>query len=129
MREGFVVRVLRAGSAVPAGVGFVVGDRQVLTCAHVVNTALGRSQRDQQAPGAQLRVQVVFPLLGDPEGAPLRSCRVEAWAPPPVSGAVLTELWAYQCRRRFRVVRRDHLARDWDVVEELARRRLLMIGG
>ena len=42
MREGFVVRVLRAGSAVPAGVGLVVGDRHVLTCAHVVNTALGR---------------------------------------------------------------------------------------
>ena len=86
MREGFVVRVLRAGSAVPAGVGFVVGDRHVLTCAHVVNTALGRAQRDQEAPGAQVRVQVDFPVLGDPEGAPLRSCRVAAWVPPPVSG-------------------------------------------
>jgi Trypsin-like peptidase domain len=85
-REGFVVRVLRAGSAVPAGVGFVVGDRQVLTCAHVVNTALGRTQRDQQAPGAQARVQVDFPLLGDPEAAPLRNCRVEVWVPPPASG-------------------------------------------
>jgi hypothetical protein len=85
-REGFVVRVLRAGSEVPAGVGFVVGDRHVLTCAHVVNTALGRAQRDQQAPGARLRVQVEFPLLGDPEGAPLRNCRVEMWVPPPASG-------------------------------------------
>lgn len=85
-REGFVVRVLRAGSAVPAGVGFVVGDRQVLTCAHVVNTALGRTQRDQQAPGAQARVQVDFPLLRDPEEAPLRNCRVEVWVPPPVAG-------------------------------------------
>jgi hypothetical protein len=86
MREGFVVRVLRAGSAVPAGVGFVVGDRHVLTCAHVVNTALGRVQRDQEAPGAEVRVQVDFPVLGDPDGAPLRSCRVAMWVPPPASG-------------------------------------------
>jgi hypothetical protein len=86
MREGFVVRVLRVGSAVPAGVGLVVGDRHVLTCAHVVNMALGRAQRDQDAPGEQVRVQVEFPLLGDPEGAPLRSCRVQVWVPPPASG-------------------------------------------
>jgi hypothetical protein len=86
MREGFVIRVLRAGSVVPAGVGFVVGERHVLTCAHVVNTALGWAQRDQEAPGAEVRVQVDFPLLGDPEGAPLRSCRVAVWVPPPVSG-------------------------------------------
>ncbi|MGH3872998.1 MAG: hypothetical protein ACRDSR_16080 [Pseudonocardiaceae bacterium] len=86
MREGFVVRVLRVGSAVPAGVGLVVGDRHVLTCAHVVNTALGRAQRDQEAPGAQVRVQVDFPVLGEPEGAPLRSCRVAVWVPPPASG-------------------------------------------
>lgn len=88
MREGFVVRVLRAGSAVPAGVGFMVSDRHVLTCAHVVNTAVGRMQRDQEAPGSDVRVQVDFPLLGDPEGAPLRNCRVAMWSPPPVSGVV-----------------------------------------
>jgi Trypsin-like peptidase domain len=86
MRRGFVVRVLRTGSTVAAGVGFVVGDRHVLTCAHVVNTALGRAQRDQEAPGKDVRVQVDFPALGDPDGAPLRSCRVERWSPPPVSG-------------------------------------------
>jgi hypothetical protein len=88
MREGFVVRVLRAGSVVAAGVGCVVGDRQVVTCAHVVNTALGRGQRDQEAPGEDVRVQVDFPALGGPEGAPLRSCRVDRWVPPPVLGVV-----------------------------------------
>ena len=86
MREGFVVRVLCAGSQVSAGVGFVVGDRHVLTCAHVVNTALGRALRDENAPGPEMRVQVDFPLLGDPEGAPLRSCRVAVWVSPPASG-------------------------------------------
>jgi WD40 repeat protein len=85
-REEFVVQVLRAGSPVPAGVGFVVGERHILTCAHVVNTALGRALRAQEAPGSQMRVQVVFPVLGDTEGAPLRSCRVAVWVPPPVSG-------------------------------------------
>lgn len=86
VREGFVVRVLRAGSAMPAGVGLVVGDRHVLTCAHVVNTALGRAQRAQEAPGAPLQVLVDFPLLGDPEGAPLRRCQVQGWVPPPALG-------------------------------------------
>jgi Trypsin-like peptidase domain len=85
-REEFVVRVLRAGSPVPAGVGFVVGDRHILTCAHVVNTVLGRAPRAQEAPGPQVRLQVDFPILGDAEGAPLRNCRVAVWVPPPVSG-------------------------------------------
>ncbi len=85
-REGFTVRVQRAGSAAPAGVGFVVDDTHVLTCAHVVNTALGRDQRAQDKPGPQIRVQVDFPILGGAAGAPSRSCLVQAWAPPPSSG-------------------------------------------
>ncbi|MBV9142187.1 MAG: trypsin-like peptidase domain-containing protein [Pseudonocardiales bacterium] len=85
-QEGFVVRVLRAGSPVAARVGFVVGERHILTCAYVVNTVLGRGPRTQEAPEPGVLVQVDFPLLGDAEGAPLRSCRVAAWVPPPVSG-------------------------------------------
>ena len=85
-REGFTVRVLRAGSAAPAGIGFVVGDRHIVTCAHVVNTAVGRDQRSQDKLGPEMRIQVDFPMLGDADDAPLRSCRVEAWDPPPLSG-------------------------------------------
>jgi hypothetical protein len=85
-REGFTVRVLRSGSALSAGVGFVVGERHIVTCAHVVNTALAREQRSQEKPGPGERIQVEFPMLGDEDGAPLRSCRVMAWAPPPSSG-------------------------------------------
>ena len=86
-REGFTVRVQRIGSAAPAGVGFVVDDRHIITCAHVVNTALGRKdQRAQDMPGSQVRVQVDFPMLGDAAGGPSRSCAVEAWVPPPLSG-------------------------------------------
>ena len=85
-REGFTVRVQRSGSAAPAGVGFVVDDTHIITCAHVVNTALGRDQRAQDKPAPLARVQVDFPMLGGAAGAPSRSCAVQAWAPPPSSG-------------------------------------------
>jgi len=85
-RENFTVRVLHGGSAAPAGVGFVVGNREVITCAHVVNVALGRSVREQAMPDAEARVQVDFPMLGDADGGPSRSCRVAVWVPPSATG-------------------------------------------
>src|ERR1700748_1814973 len=84
-REGFVVGISRQGSPIPAGVGFVVGDRQVITCAHIVNTALGRDQRARDMPGSDALIQISFPMLGDADGAPVRACRIVAWAPPPQS--------------------------------------------
>jgi hypothetical protein len=62
----------------------LVGSRQVVTCAHVVNTALGRSQREQARPERSVTVEVEFPLL---PGSPVRRARVEAWVPPPPSTA------------------------------------------
>jgi NB-ARC domain/Trypsin-like peptidase domain len=85
-REGFTVRVLRNGSDAAAGVGFVVGDRHIVTCAHVVNTALGRGRLEQGRPAADVRVPIDFPILSDSSDASLRSCRVAEWAPPPVAG-------------------------------------------
>ena len=85
-REGFTVRVQRSGSAAPAGVGFVVDDTHIITCAHVVNTALGRDQRAQDKPGPHGSCPGGFPDAGDDAGAPSRSCAVQAWAPPPSSG-------------------------------------------
>jgi hypothetical protein len=85
-REGFVVRVLQSGSVMPAGVGLVVGGRHIVTCAHVVNTALGRAQREQGRPGPMARAQVDFLMLGVPHDPPSRNCKVEAWAPPRSSG-------------------------------------------
>jgi WD40 repeat protein/energy-coupling factor transporter ATP-binding protein EcfA2 len=85
-RKGFIVRILRSGSNAPAGVGFVVDNHHIVTCAHVVNTAMGRDQRAQQRPDQGVRIGVDFPLLSKAAGAPGRSCRVEAWAPPPVIG-------------------------------------------
>ena len=85
-RDGFTVRVQRIGSTAPAGVGFVVDDTHIITCAHVVNTALDRDPRAQDIPDPDVRVQVDFPMLGGATGAPSRSCAVQAWVPPPLSG-------------------------------------------
>lgn len=58
----------------------------IITCAHVVNAALGRDPRAQEPPGPQARVQVDFPMLDGPAGARSRSCAVQAWVPPPSRG-------------------------------------------
>ncbi len=91
-RAGFTVQVLRSGSATRVGGGFVVTGRHIVTCAHVVNTALGRDQRAQEEPGPDTRIQVEFPMLADSDRAPVRSCSVRAWAPPPLSGAFGADL-------------------------------------
>jgi WD40 repeat protein len=87
VRDGFIVRFLHSSSGASAGVGFVVGPRHVVTCAHVVNSALGRNLRDAGQPSAGDRIQIDFPMLGDAEGAPTRTCRVQSWVPPPADGA------------------------------------------
>lgn len=83
-RAGFIVRILRSGSTTAAGIGFVVGERQVVTCAHVINTALGCANKQaQQRPGPDVRLQIDFPILGPAQDLPSRRCQVAAWLPPP----------------------------------------------
>jgi hypothetical protein len=77
------VRVLDAkGSTV--GVGVLVGRREILTCAHVVNSALGRDRRAQDQPTGEV---IVESTAGD--GPPLRA-RVQRWLPPPRPGPPAT---------------------------------------
>ena len=85
--EGFTVRVLKMGSDQTAGIGFLVTERHIVTCAHVVNVALGRDPREQSKPDNNVRVQIEFPKLGGVDGAPSRVCEVPEWVPPPLSGA------------------------------------------
>ncbi len=80
MSEGFILRVLGPDGA-PVGVATLVGTREVVTCAHVVNTALGADARAQPQPDRA--VSVDFPLL---EG-PALTARVVRWLPPPREGA------------------------------------------
>jgi hypothetical protein len=67
-----------------AGLGVLVGPRTVVTCAHVLNTALGRDQREQARPDWAAEIPIRFPFI---EGSVLRSSRVAAWVPPPIDGA------------------------------------------
>ncbi|WP_131785941.1 trypsin-like peptidase domain-containing protein [Protofrankia symbiont of Coriaria ruscifolia] len=85
-RDGVIVRVLgRDGEHRdrPVGIGFVVGERHLLTCAHVVNSALGRDRNDPPRPATDVILTVDFPLLAGVDGAPTRRVRVKAWSPPP----------------------------------------------
>lgn len=62
----------------PVGVGVLISPAAAVTCAHVVNAAIGRSVREQSAPG-DAGLDVEFPLLG----AASRRAVVARWAPPP----------------------------------------------
>src|SRR5918992_4278921 len=78
-----VVRVLTADDRT-AGVAVLVGPGQVITCAHVINTALGRDRRTQERPGDDVVVTLEFPLLPAEHGRPpRRSATVGPWLPPP----------------------------------------------
>ncbi|HEX4101536.1 MAG TPA: hypothetical protein VHY21_13510 [Pseudonocardiaceae bacterium] len=71
--------VWAAGRPVITGIGVLVGPRQVVTCAQVVNLSLGRDQREQARPDPSAVVQVEFPLL---PGVPVRTARVQEWVFP-----------------------------------------------
>lgn len=74
------------------GVGVLVGERHVVTCAHVVNRALGREKNAQGRPTGSEEIQLRFPLLPD---SPRRFAVTEMWQPPPgagVSGGPLCDL-------------------------------------
>lgn len=86
-RDEWVVSILGQQGMNPVGVGFVVDEKHVITCAHVINAALGRAKQTQDPPGDNARVLVEFPLLDAGEGAPTRRARVSAWSPPPPSGS------------------------------------------
>jgi hypothetical protein len=71
----------------PKGAGFLIGTRWVATCAHVVNTVLGRDRRAQEPPAPGAEVKLDFPnhprLDGEPEDHPRRTAQVAVWHPPP----------------------------------------------
>src|SRR5918997_3418916 len=69
-------------SAQTVGVGFVVDSQRVLTCAHVVNAALGRDHLSQHQPGERDVVTLRLPIREDG----LRGVRVGRWLPPPTHG-------------------------------------------
>ncbi|MFD7135692.1 trypsin-like peptidase domain-containing protein [Streptomyces sp. NPDC059894] len=78
----------------PVGLGFLVTDELALTCAHVINAALGTAPETE--PAGHARIEVTLPLLRAPAksapdgavaGAPHVTASVEHWVPPQPSGA------------------------------------------
>lgn len=67
---------------VAVGVGYLVDRHHVLTCAHVVNAALGLDPRSQDQPAEPLYVEFTL-IQRDLE----RKARVVRWVPPPLAGA------------------------------------------
>jgi WD40 repeat protein len=64
------------------GIGVLVGPNEFLTCAHVVNTALGCAQNDgTDKSGAVVTVEFI-----NAERRPVRDGKVVAWAPPAGQG-------------------------------------------
>ncbi len=82
-----IARILSPKGTV-AGAGFLVADRRVLTCAHVVAQALGLSPDLSDMP--QIKVQLDLPLIA--LGRTLNA-RIVCWQPPrPDGGADLAGL-------------------------------------
>ena len=79
-----VARLSSGPAALPAGLGMLVSPTQVVTCAHVVNAALGRNLVEQAAPDAGQLVAVSFPQA---DAGAVRYGRVVAWVRPPLDGA------------------------------------------
>ncbi|MHB9861580.1 VMAP-C domain-containing protein [Streptomyces sp. YIM S03343] len=61
------------------GAGFVLGGETVLTCAHVVNAALGRAMLDPRAPGL---AEIVVEVHGREASSQRYFARVAHWIPP-----------------------------------------------
>jgi WD40 repeat protein/3',5'-cyclic AMP phosphodiesterase CpdA len=85
--DTFVVRIL-GPDARPVGIGTLVGPREIVTCAHVVNAALGRDARAQAQPTSIVRLD--FPLVAGPSSP--RGASVVNWLPPPREGAAGDDL-------------------------------------
>src|SRR5215831_17170364 len=80
--DASIVRILGADGR-PVGVGALVTERHVVTCAHVVNAALGLNPREQRQPTGEITLD--FPLVRP--APPALSASVERWLPPPREGA------------------------------------------
>lgn len=74
------------GGRGPVGGGVLIAQDLVLTCAHVVNSALGRGQFVQSCPPPSALLTLAFPLL-DP-GRKVRAAVVPEWWRPPRADAL-----------------------------------------
>jgi len=82
--RSFIAQIL-SGTSEFCGMGMAIGRDRVLTCAHVVNLAIGRELRDDSRPRKDQQVNVRFPIPGGHYG---HKAIVEKWSPPNESAPV-----------------------------------------
>jgi len=87
---GYVVRVLTASSGT-VGVGVLLDSKHLITCAHVVNAALGREKRSQPQPTGADLVDLELALPG-PKPSRMLKARVVKWLPPLLRGLSSNDL-------------------------------------
>ena len=89
--DTFLVRIVGPGGQ-PAGMGMLAGPAQIVTCAHVVNAALGRDARSQPQPDPLVVIE--FPFLTGTTDRVVAHCRarVRLWLPPAREGAAGDDL-------------------------------------
>jgi V8-like Glu-specific endopeptidase len=113
--KGSIIRIFHANGAV-VGAGFLASPEYVLTCAHVVTTALGIANNTAQAPtgsidldfplvapGQKIKAQVVFwqPMNLSVVGEDIAGLKLEGELPndvQPVRLVTADELWAHPLR-------------------------------
>jgi WD40 repeat protein/uncharacterized protein YjbI with pentapeptide repeats len=78
--EYSICEVFRGDRAV--GLGFAIGQAHVVTCAHVVNSALGRpGKRDTARPGSGAVIRLRFAIGTTPGDDGYRAASVAGWLP------------------------------------------------
>lgn len=104
--EPAVAFVLAPGSRRCVGMAFLVKGRTLMTCAHVVNVAIGRGPRDLDKVPDGTQLQVWFPRLGSETDLVDRWAIVSGWRPQEGADFELADvallylqenLDAYQC--------------------------------
>jgi hypothetical protein len=83
----------------PVGVGFFIAPNQVLTCAHVVNAAIGRPLTEQASPKGAYHPKLILPLQEDDGGRPgpsRISTEVQHWSPPVSDGFGVSDIACLQ---------------------------------
>jgi Trypsin-like peptidase domain len=81
--EDVLVAISKTDGNGPVGAGFLVDHRLVVTCAHVVNQALGRDEHEVTRPLEQEKVSVRFQTIASQPMSAWVAEGHDAWNPPP----------------------------------------------
>ncbi|TKK84405.1 hypothetical protein FDA94_30180 [Herbidospora galbida] len=79
--DRYIARVLSRATRKPVGVAFAAGDRHVVTCAHVINTALGLGDERTADEPTGAWIEVEFPFAADSGSRVTRMAHVVRWMP------------------------------------------------